>query len=74
MDGTKTTPSKIIAHFSFARSVLWLIVITVLFEIYFNEIHEDFVRKYFSAIYQFYVLFSIYAYVKLIDGLNYVSS
>lgn len=62
-----------IGHFSFFRSVLWVIAVNLLASNYFEELQNDPVRKYFSVCYQFYVFFAIYAYMQLMQGLRHVS-
>lgn len=41
--------------------------------IYFKEIRDDSMKKYCSVAYQFYALFSIFAYVQLLEGIKHVN-
>ena len=72
-DKSKYSKEQMFGHFLVARSVLWLIPISSILSAFCNEIVSDTMRKYVPACYQFYVLFSIYAHVQLIEGLKYVS-
>lgn len=69
---SKVSLETFVGHFAFARSVLWLLGSTMLLNYFSSEILNDKVLKYFSAGYQFYVLFVIYAFVQLMEGLKCV--
>lgn len=72
-EGSKYSTQKYLGFFSIFRSVLWVVVISFVFNNYFNELSRDTVRTYFAVFYQFYVLFSTYAFIELTEGLNNVS-
>lgn len=64
---------KNLGRFSAARSVLWVLVISVFLTFDPDSTRNESITKYFSAGYQFYVLFCIYAYVQMLEGLKHVS-
>lgn len=73
--GSKKSVSHVqaLGHFALVRSVLWVITITALLGNNFDEIRGSIPKKYFSAFYQFYAMFAIYAYIQLMEGLKHVS-
>lgn len=72
-EDSKYSRQKYLGYFSIFRSVLWVVVISFVFDNYFIELRRDTVRTYFAVSYQFYVLFSSYAFIQLTEGLNNVS-
>jgi hypothetical protein len=63
-----------LGHLAFARSVLWLVSGTVLLDFFTDKIQDDLCQSIFYGVCQFYVLFAIYAYMQLLEGLKIVSS
>lgn len=61
---------KLLGRFTLLRSVTWVFVSTFLLADSPGSDHNP--LKIFGAVYQFYVLFCIYAYVQLMEGLKYV--
>ena len=63
---------KNLGHFVFARNITWIVVGTTVLVFFSSEIQDDEIKKGFLVGYQFYVLFAIYAYMQLLEGLKYV--
>lgn len=72
MPNLKHQWEKLLGRFALVRSVTWVFVSTFLLANSSESIQGLDVLKIFGAVYQFYALFCIYAYVQLMEGLKYV--
>lgn len=71
MQGSRYKWEKHLSRFALFRSVAWVFAITVV--VSNNTLPDYGAKKMLPAIYQFYALFCIFAYVQVMEGLKYVS-